>query len=297
MYLVLLQIHNTPSNCLPPKFASSISLHTIMTPNEPLHATIKALIIEDEPLVAKDLRNLLRQIDDGIEVLSVLDSVERAEEWFMNNPEPDVLFCDIQLSDGVSFDLFKRVEVACPIIFTTAYDDYALRAFKLNSLDYLLKPIDREELEAALSKFQRRRAQNLVPDMQAQLAGLLRDLVPREAHETKRYKERFLVHGKGAMVIIPASEVALFQKEEVIFLTTQDGKRYLTDYTTMEELEELVSPVEFFRANRQTLLHLSAVQGFRSEFTGKLAVSIKNIPELTIDVSREKASAFKRWIG
>ncbi len=266
-----------------------------MTP-ETLLYTMKAVIIEDEPLVAKDLRNLLNRIDAGIEVLSVLDSLESAEAWFSSNAEPDVLFCDIQLSDGVSFDLFKRIEIACPIIFTTAYDEYALRAFKLNSLDYLLKPIDSEELEAALSKFQRWRAQNVVPAMPSQLAGLLRDLMP-QAHETKRYKERFLVHGKGAMLLIPAEEVALFQKEEVIFLTVRDGKRYLTDYTTMEELEELVNPAEFFRANRQTLLHLGAVQGFRSEFTGKLNVTIKNIPELTIDVSREKASAFKRWLG
>ncbi|MFY8000681.1 MAG: LytR/AlgR family response regulator transcription factor [Candidatus Kapaibacteriota bacterium] len=266
-----------------------------MTP-ETLLYTMKAVIIEDEPLVAKNLRTLLNQTDAGIEVLCVLDSVQSAEAWFLENPEPDVLFCDIQLSDGVSFDLFKRVEVACPIIFTTAYDEYALRAFKLNSLDYLLKPIDREELEAALAKFQRWRAQNLVPDMPAQLAGLLRDLIP-QTQATKRWKERFFVHGKGTMLLIPSENVALFQKEEVIFLTTLDGKRYLTDYSTMEELEEVVNPDEFFRANRQTLLHISAVQGFRSEFTGKLNVSIKNISELSVDVSREKASAFKRWLG
>ncbi len=266
-----------------------------MTP-ETLLYTMKAVIIEDEPLVAKNLRTLLNQVDAGIEVLCVLNSVQSAEAWFLENPEPDVLFCDIQLSDGVSFDLFKRVEVACPIIFTTAYDEYALRAFKLNSLDYLLKPIDREELEAALAKFQRWRAQNLVPDMPTQLAGLLRDILP-QTHTTKRWKERFLVHGKGTMLLIPTESVALFQKEEVIFLTTLDGKRYLTDYSTMEELEEVVNPDEFFRANRQTLLHISAVQGFRSEFTGKLNVSIKNIPELSVDVSREKASAFKRWLG
>jgi DNA-binding LytR/AlgR family response regulator len=266
-----------------------------MTP-ETLLYTMKAVIIEDEPLVAKDLRHLLNQIDAGIEILSVLDSLESAEAWFLANPEPDVLFCDIQLSDGVSFDLFKRIEVACPVIFTTAYDEYALRAFKLNSLDYLLKPIDREELEAALSKFQRWKAQNITLDVQSQLAGLLRDIVPNaQAH--KRFKERFLVHGKGTMLLIPAEEVALFQKEEVIFLTTLDGKRFLTDYNTMEELEELVNPAEFFRANRQTLLRISAIAGFRADFTGKLHIGLKNMPQLTVDISREKAGAFKRWLG
>ncbi|MBD1208729.1 MAG: response regulator transcription factor [Ignavibacteria bacterium] len=255
---------------------------------------MKAVIIEDEPLVAKDLRHLLNQIDAGIEILSVLDSLESAEAWFLANPEPDVLFCDIQLSDGVSFDLFKRIEVACPVIFTTAYDEYALRAFKLNSLDYLLKPIDREELEAALSKFQRWKSQNIALDVPSQLTGLLRDLLPQAQ---KRFKERFLVHGKGTMLLIPAKEAAIFQKEEVIFLTTLDGKRFLTDYTTMEELEELVNPAEFFRANRQTLLHISAIAGFRSDYTGKLHVSLKNIPNIIVDISREKASAFKRWLG
>lgn len=264
-----------------------------MTP-EILLYTMKAVIIEDEPLVAKDLRHLLNQIDAGIEILSVLDSLESAEAWFLANPEPDVLFCDIQLSDGVSFDLFKRIEVACPVIFTTAYDEYALRAFKLNSLDYLLKPIDREELEAALSKFQRWKSQNIALDVPSQLTGLLRDLMPQTQ---KRFKERFLVHGKGTMLLIPAEETAIFQKEEVIFLTTLDGKRFLTDYTTMEELEELVNPAEFFRANRQTLLHISAIAGFRSDYTGKLHVSLKNIPNIIVDISREKASAFKRWLG
>ena len=263
---------------------------------ETLLYTMKAVIIEDEPLVAKNLRTLLNQIDAGIEVLCVLDSIQSAEAWFANNTEPDVLFCDIQLSDGVSFDLFKRIEVLCPIIFTTAYDEYALRAFKLNSLDYLLKPIDREELESALAKFQRWKSQNITPAMPMQIAGLLRDLMP-QMQETKLWKERFLVHGKGTMLIIPAEEVTLFQKDEVIFLTTREGQRFLTDYNTLEELEEIINPVSFFRANRQTILNLRSVEGFRSEFTGKLLVSIKNLPGITIDISREKATAFKKWLG
>lgn len=262
-------------------------------------------IIEDEPLAAKDLRKLIAQYAPHSEILCVLPSVQDAVAWFGTNPEPDLLFCDIQLADGVSFDLFNLVQIDCPVIFTTAYNEYALRAFKLNSVDYLLKPVDSEELERALAKFHRLKAQNVQPDVRAQIADFLRDMNEQHIGASNgspstlqnRFKSRFMVHGKGGMIIIPTHEIALFQKDEVIYLVTHDGKRHLTDYSTMEDVEEVLNPDEFFRANRQTILAVQAVEGFKADFTGKIRVNVRNIPQAAVDVSREKASAFKKWLG
>jgi DNA-binding LytR/AlgR family response regulator len=275
---------------------------------------IKAVIIEDEVLVAKNLCKLLNEVSAEraasgqatIEVLATLDSLHTAMAWFQANAAPDVLFCDIQLSDGVSFDLFhahSAVSIACPVIFTTAYDEYALRAFKLNSIDYLLKPIDRDELAAALAKLERWQSANAFqPDVLArQMVALLDDV--REAsgwtgtRSQRRFKERFLVHGKGGMLLIERAHVAYFLKNEVIYCGTMDGKRFLTDYETLEELEDVLNPADFFRANRQTILSLHTVEGFKTELSGKLHVTLKPPLHFTVDVSREKASAFKRWLG
>lgn len=267
----------------------------------------KVLIIEDEALAAKDLQKLIRQCDSETEILSVLASVEESIGWFSSNPEPDLLFCDIQLSDGVSFDIFTKIDVNCPIIFTTAYNEYALRAFKLNSIDYLLKPVDSEELTRAWAKHLRWQTQKttaLQPDIRAHFADFLKDMqsssslsVQSPNHPQNRFKSRFMVHGKGGMLIIPTEEVALFQKEDVIFLITRDGKRHLTDYNTMEDVEEILNPSEFFRANRQTILSINAVEGFKMDFAGKAHIAIKNMPHLSVDVSREKAGIFKKWLG
>jgi DNA-binding LytR/AlgR family response regulator len=170
----------------------------------------------------------------------------------------------------------------------------------LNSLDYLLKPIDPEELERAIAKFHRWKTNNTQPDIRSHIADFLKDMQLQEQssqHLKQRFKSRFTVHGKGGMLIIPHEEVLLFQKDEVIYLTTRDGKRHLTDYTTMEELEELLNPEDFFRANRQIIISIHAVEGFKMDFTGKAHVNIKNMPQLSVDISREKAGAFKKWLG
>ncbi len=274
-----------------------------------IKSMMKIVIIEDEALAAKDLQKLLRECEKEAEIIAVLSGVEEATAWFQAHSEPDLLFCDIQLSDGVSFDFFKRVSVRCPVIFTTAYNEYALRAFKLNSIDYLLKPVDKDELAAALAKFHRLREHipEVQPsnDLREQFAAMLRELSPpntapireEELKPTDRFKSRFLVHGKGGMLIVPVEEIALFQKDEVIYLITRDGKRHLSDAQTMEELDETLNPTTFFRANRQTILHISAVEGFKTDFTGKAHVHIKNLPQLSVDISREKAGAFKKWLG
>jgi DNA-binding LytR/AlgR family response regulator len=274
---------------------------------ERLVTNISAVILEDEPLVARDLQNLLHKTSSGITILATLDSLKAAKEWFLQHPEPDVVFCDIQLSDGVSFDLFAHAPITCPVIFTTAYDDYALRAFKLNSIDYLLKPVDSEELAAALGKLQRWRTSVNLADakhlLQSQMQSMLRDMlqvrgvIPQPPHRKDRFKERFLVHAKGGMVLVGVAHVAYFHKDELIYLGTTDGKRFLTDYESVEEVEELLNPALFFRANRKTLLHIHAIDGFKAELSGKLTLALKAPAQLHVDVSREKASAFKKWLG
>jgi len=266
---------------------------------------ISAVIIEDEPLVARDLQNLLHKTSSGITILATLDSLKTAKEWFLQHPEPDVVFCDIQLSDGVSFDLFAHVPIMCPVIFTTAYDDYALRAFKLNSIDYLLKPVDSEELAAALRKLERWHAFSNLADahhlLQSQMQSMLRDMLQARGtqppHLKDRFKERFWVHAKGGVLLVDVAHVGYFQKDGVIYLGTTDGKRFLTDYESLEEVEELLNPDLFFRANRQTLLHIHAIDGFKTELSGKLTVTLKPPLQLHVEVSREKAGAFKKWLG
>lgn len=251
------------------------------------------LIIEDEPLVAKDLQKLIHQIDPSIQMLATLDSVKASVDYFNSHPHPDLVFMDIQLSDGVSFDIFTQVLVTCPIIFTTAYDEYAIRAFKVNSIGYLLKPIDQVELVSTIEKYK-----NLQPQtdttFKSQLELLIRQFGKPE--DAKIYKERFMVNSGKSNMIINFTNISHFQKETLIYLVTSDNKRFITDFKTMDEIEDLVDPRLFFRANRQLIIQNSAVSSFRSDIYGKLIVTLKPPLNLIVDISRERASAFKSWI-
>jgi DNA-binding LytR/AlgR family response regulator len=248
-------------------------------------------IIEDEALIARSLEKVLREIDNTIQVAVVLDSVVSAVQYFKNNLHPDLVFMDIQLSDGVSFDIFNQVKIECPIIFTTAYNEYAIRAFKVNSVDYLLKPIDKNDLINALEKFRKFYA---TKDNSLQnLNSLAKDyFLPNKV----KFKERFLVHFKNGLIPITSDKVAYFLKDQIIYLFTHDGQKYITDYSTIDEIEELVNPAVFFRANRQTLLQIAAVDSYHKHATGKLEVSVKGNSLLPLEVSREKAGDFKTWI-
>jgi len=254
---------------------------------------MKAIIVEDEPLVARDLQMLLKSVAPDLDVIAIIDSVKAGVAYFKSNAQVDLLFMDIQLSDGVSFDILKKVKITCPIIFTTAYDEYAVRAFKLNSIDYLLKPIDREELTTALEKF--RKLQQQLPDFSEQLQTLANQLlVPSQI---KQYKHRFMVHSGKSYIVIDNQDVACFQKDALIYLITNDNNKFITDFETMDELEELLDPKEYFRANRQVFLRWSSVQQFQTDVYGKLKVRTKPPVDMEVDVSREKAQAFKNWIS
>ena len=250
---------------------------------------MKILVIEDEPLVARDLINHLSALEPTAEVFGPLSSVKACEAWFSDNPPPDLVLSDIQLSDGISFEVFESLSIKCPVIFTTAYDAFAIRAFKLNSIDYLLQPIDRIELSSALSKYK-----SLIsgPGLQEQLREALKQIggVPKE------YKERFLAIHRNALVPVRTSEIAYFRKEELIYLHTTAGERLISEHATLDEIESLVDPAQFFRVNRQHILHIQAVGRIKSTSRG-LAVQLRNEPATELDVSREKAATFRAWVG
>ncbi len=256
---------------------------------------MNAVIVEDETLVANNLRMLIQDTEPGVEILAVLPSLKAAADWFNRHPQPDLVFMDIQLSDGVSFDLFKSVSLECPIIFTTAYNEYAIRAFKVNSIDYLLKPVDREDLQAAFGKFHRLHKHVAKEDLRGQLEMLLRDM--QHGPEKKKYKERFMVHVRNRIIPVSTEATAYFCKEELIFLVTTDGHRHISDYSTLEEVEHVLDPAKFFRANRQYILHLQTIESIRTHATGKLTVRLKPPLNLEVDISREKAPSFKEWLG
>jgi two-component system, LytTR family, response regulator len=252
---------------------------------------MKAVIIEDEPLVAKDLKNLISTIDPSIEILTVLDSVESGIQYFKKNDEPDLVFMDIQLSDGVSFDIYKSIKIKCPVIFTTAYNEYAIRAFKVNSVDYLLKPVDVNELKQALEKL---KTKTQGPSLlEEQLLSLIESAGNKSG---KIYKERFKAISGKSHVVISCDRILCFKKETLIYLVTTDNTPFITDFQSMDELEELLDPKKFFRANRQMIINVDAVESYRTDAYSKLIVTLKLPFKEQVDISREKAQAFKSWL-
>jgi two-component system, LytTR family, response regulator len=255
---------------------------------------MKTVIVEDEPLIARDLQKMLHQVAPDAEVLATLGSLAAAKAWFASHPEPDLILMDIQLSDGVSFDLFSQVSLSCPIIFTTAYNEYAIRAFKVNSIDYLLKPVDSEDLQTALDKFRKLRLPTT--DFGQQLAALIRDLRPSEPVKPL-FKERFMAHFKNTLMPVPAEKVGYFVKNELIYLVTSDHQKLVTDYDAMDEIEQQVNPVHFFRANRQYIIRLESVAHYKTHYNGKLIVKLQSPLNVEVEVSREKASEFRKWLS
>lgn len=257
---------------------------------------MKILIIEDEPLVAKNLENLVQELQPTATIVATIGSVKESLLWFKAHPIPDLVLSDIQLSDGVSFDIFQEADMNCPIIFTTAYDEYAIRAFKLNSIDYLLKPIDKSELNYAFEKFKRNSHIVKSHIYQEQIENLFSDLKNRVI--THKYKTRFIAHYQRSIVAIPDSKVACFYRDEVIWLQTfsdRDTQRLITDYNSLDEVEELLSPEQFFRANRQFIVNKIAIDSYRSHFTGKIELKLLVPTKEEIIISKEKAHQFRGW--
>lgn len=251
---------------------------------------MKILIIEDESLVARNLEQVLSQIEPGVEIVEVITSVEQAKNWFSTHTQPDLILADIQLSDGMSFEIFENMHHTCPIIFTTAYNEFAIRAFKLNSIDYLLKPVDTKELKSALDKYKA-----LSPD--TVWGEQLKMMIDRWGKNAMpQYKERFLSLHRNTLVPVNQHEIAFFHKEELIYLHTLSNERYISEYQTLDEIEALLDPKYFFRVNRQYILHIQSVGRIRTTHKG-LTIQLKSPFHSEMDVSREKAAAFKQWVG
>lgn len=250
---------------------------------------MNVLIIEDEKPAARRLARLLTELK--VSVSTMLHSVEEAVEWFQNNEHPDLIFLDIQLSDGLSFEIFDVVEVNSAIIFTTAYDEYALQAFKLNSIDYLLKPIDDEELESAVRKYQ-----NLKPDHD-QISLDFEDIKKLLVNPLEReYKKRFTIRLGQHLKIINADEIECFYSENKgTYAATSEGRNYLLD-TTLENLENELSPQIFFRVSRKFYVNINHIKDIISYTNSRLIIKLNHYNEQEIIVSRERVRDFKLWL-
>ena len=250
---------------------------------------MKVIIIEDEKPSARRLKRMLEAIDITAETM--LHSVEESIQWFNNNPHPDVIFLDIQLSDGLSFEIFEQVEVKSAIIFTTAYDEYALQAFKLNSIDYLLKPIDDEDLETAVTKYKTRLPQktNIALDFE-DIKKLLINPIDRV------YKKRFSVKVGQHIKLVNIDEIECFYSENKgTYLYTTEGRNYLLD-TTLEALENELEPDTFFRINRKFFININAIKDIISYTNSRLQIKLNNYNEDEVIVARERVKDFKEWL-
>lgn len=255
---------------------------------------MKVVIVEDEKLVAQELKLKIRELAPDVEVLRVLSSLKGARSWLAGHAEPDLWFMDIQLSDGVSFKLFEEFSLQAPVVFTTAYDEYAVKAFKVNGVDYLLKPVDSLELKRAIEK-----CRSIIESRQAYpavVADFLRSLTQTARLKEPRYKQKFIVHSRQSWQPVNTPDIAAFEKEAILHIHTFQGERFVLTFESMEEIEELLDPSSFFRANRQWIVGLESVKSVRPLENFKLAVTLKFPVNREIVISREKSAAFRRWL-
>lgn len=249
---------------------------------------VKAVIVEDEFVAAQSLQRLIASTDENIEVLTTLQSVEESVEWFSLNPAPDLVFMDIHLADGYSFAIFDKVKIECPIIFTTAYDEYSLKAFEVNSIDYLLKPINKKDLERALNKLKSFSSPANNSDLVAQIMESLN--ISKTA-----YKSHFLIPHKDKLIPVATEKIAyIYSEYKMAKITTFDQQNFTMD-TSLDEISKQLDPILFFRANRQFILSHKAINDLSVWFGGKLSVNLSvPVPDKVI-VSRARVSEFKHW--
>lgn len=250
---------------------------------------MNVIIIEDEKPSARRLQRMLQSLNLNIKVM--LHSVEESIEWFQNNEHPDLIFLDIQLSDGLSFEIFETINIKSAVIFTTAYDEYALQAFKLNSIDYLLKPIDQDDLTTAVIKYQERAPQKQAITLDFDdIKKLLVNPIDRE------YKKRFSVKVGQHLKLINIDDIECFYSENKgTYLFTKEGRNYLLD-TTLELLENELEPQTFFRINRKYFVNINAIKDMVSYTNSRLQIKLNNYNEQEVIVARERVKGFKLWL-
>lgn len=256
---------------------------------------MRVVIVEDEELAVRKLKRLLEEVRPDAEVIADLDSVEATVDWLATNESPDIILMDIELVDGQSFEIFEKTKVPCPVIFITSYDEYAIQAFTVNSVSYLLKPVEKEDLMAALDKYEQIKEfystqapgfsiHNLVEELQIRL-------------KPKSFKQRFLVKYGNKLSTVDTSSIAYFFAEErFTFFKTYDNKKMLVDYT-LEELQQQLDPSEFFMVNRSYLVAIKAIQKIDDYFGQRLILQLKPEADEQVIISRGKVTPFKNWMG
>jgi len=251
---------------------------------------MKIIIIEDEKPAARLLQRKIEKLSYGITTL--LHSVEESLEWFQNNDHPDLIFLDIQLSDGLSFEIFEKIDIKSAVIFTTAYDEYALRAFKLNSIDYLLKPIDEEELATAISKFANQFQANSVSNLDFE--AIKRMLVNPVS---KEYRKRFSVKIGQQIKVIDVVEIeCLYSENKGTYIHTSDNRDYLID-SSLEVVEAELDPKDFYRISRKYIIPLQSIKEIQLYSNSRLKISLPTYKADEVIVARERVSDFKEWLG
>jgi len=252
---------------------------------------VKIALIEDEPYNLRLLEEMINKIRPGWQVIKKLDSVKSSVEWLRDHPAPDLFFMDIQLADGLCFSIFEQVEIKSMVIFTTAYDNYAIRAFKVNSIDYLLKPFKEKDLEAAVSKFENYRG------LTGRSSGKYSEILEAIRKGEKKFRKRFLVSKGDAFFMLHVEEIAYFYSENrITTAVTFRNQNHVIDFS-LEALTDQLDPEQFFRANRQLIINIRSIKKIENYFGGKLKLRLN--PPVTGDftVSRQKATAFKHWLG
>lgn len=247
------------------------------------------LIIEDEPLAAERMAELVKKYDASIEICAQIPSVSNAVEWLNNNSHPDLILMDIQLEDGLSFEIFEQVKVLSPVIFTTAYDEYTIKAFKVNSVDYLLKPVDYSELTAALNKFKT----FFGPQTRTEDTGIYEKLLKQLGN---KYKNRFIVKVGQHIRSVPVDDIIYFYtSDKSSFICASNGRSYALDYS-LDQVETFVDPESFFRINRKYLINWNAIEDIHIYSGSRLKIVLKQVSEEDMTVSREKVKEFKAWL-
>lgn len=248
---------------------------------------MNCIVIEDEIVAAERFSGLIKKYDSSIEILKVIQSVKNAVTWLNSNPAPDLIFMDIQLADGLSFEIFEQSIVKTPVIFTTAYDEYALKAFKVNSIDYLLKPIDQNELNSAIEKYKENITPKVIPTQV--FDNILHSL-------TKNYKNKFVIKVGEHIKVFKIDDVHCFYSmEKYAFLQNNSGRDYAIGYS-LDQLEDLLDPAKFFRINRKFLVSFSAISDIISYSNSRLLVKLNSNESKDLIVSREKVQDFKNWL-
>lgn len=251
---------------------------------------MNVVIIEDEDRTARQLERMLKKYDSSAQILTQIPSVKEAVSWFGKHPLPDLVFMDIHLEDGLAFSIFEQTKLTAPVIFTTAYDEYVLRAFKVNSIDYLLKPVEFEEMAAALDKFKNIRSQPTLPDINTLLQFI-------QKPHSNPYRERFMISIGTKIHSVEVADVAYFYSEEkATFLVNKGGQLFPLEYS-LDQLVGLLKPAQFFRVNRQFIVARTAIQTIHAYSAGKLKLDLTPVSRQDVFVSISRLSEFKDWLG